>query len=210
MLHQATVPLVPLYLKDTLASGFANRDGMLNILVVAGDDRVKIVVSSSTCLVYGDTTSLPESEKIKREIYSPYAVSMFTGVLFCQTFYKVFGLDNIVFRYFSVSSPIQNQKSHCTAVIPEFIIALLQCKPPTIFGEGKQSWGFIYVENIAEANPLTIRINRAFGEVFKIACSRQITITELVGFLYESIGITSELNPQYASLKLGSIVQFIS
>ncbi|MCK4599253.1 GDP-mannose 4,6-dehydratase [Candidatus Bipolaricaulota bacterium] len=82
---------------------------------------------------------------------------------------------------------------------------LREDKEVTIFGDGEQSRDFTCVENIVEANLLTIRAERMTDEVFNIAYGEQLTVNELARLLSETIGVPSELKPQFAPARPGDV-----
>src|SRR5215212_12205230 len=70
---------------------------------------------------------------------SPYAVSKLAAEHYCRSFFEVFGLETVALRYFNVFGPRQDARSVYAAVIPRFIHAFRNGKPPVIFGDGEQS-----------------------------------------------------------------------
>jgi len=205
VLHQAAVPSVPRSVKDPLTTNVANVDGTLNILIAARDAGVKRVVYASSSSIYGDTPNLPKHEGMRPEPRSPYAASKLAGELYCQAFYSVYGLETVALRYFNVFGPRQDPESQYAAVVPRFITALLQGRPPTIFGDGEQSRDFTYVENVVEANLLAAKAPGVAGEVFNIACGGQITVNELARLLVEIVGVNPQLKPRYAPPRPGDV-----
>jgi UDP-glucose 4-epimerase len=73
-------------------------------------------------------------------------------------------------------------------VVPRFITALLEGRPPTIYGDGEQSRDFTYVANVVQANLLACTAPGAAGGVFNIACGSRITVNELLRTLAEITG----------------------
>ena len=208
VLHQAAVPSVPRSVKDPLTTNAANVDGTLNILIAARDADVKRVVYASSSSVYGDTPTLPKQEGMKSQPRSPYAVSKLAGELYCQAFYHVYGLEAVALRYFNVFGPRQDPESQYAAVVPKFITALLRGDPPMIFGDGKQSRDFTYVDNVVAANLLAAKASGVAGEVFNIACGERITINELARMLTEIIGVNIE--PEYTPPRPGDVLHSLA
>ena len=208
VLHQAAVPSVPRSVKDPLTTNAANVDGTLNILIAARDADVNRVVYASSSSVYGDTPTLPKQEGMKPQPRSPYAVSKLAGELYCQAFYHVYGLEAVALRYFNVFGPRQDPESQYAAVVPKFITALLRGDPPMIFGDGKQSRDFTYVDNVVAANLLAAKASGVAGEVFNIACGERITINELARMLTEIIGVNIE--PEYTPPRPGDVLHSLA
>jgi len=205
VLHQAAVPAVPRSVKDPLTTNSANVEGTLNILIAARDVGVKRVVYASSSSVYGDTPTLPKREGMRPEPRSPYAVSKLAGELYCQVFHQVYGLETVALRYFNVFGRRQDPESQYAAVVPKFVTALLQGRAPTIFGDGKQSRDFTYIENVVEANLLATKAPDVAGEVFNIACGEQLTVNGLVRLLGKAVGVSAGLKAQYAPARPGDV-----
>ena len=183
VLHQAALPSVPRSVNDPIASNDANVGGTLNVLVAARDAGVRRVVYAGSSSAYGDTPTLPKREDMPARPLSPYAVSKYTGELYCQVFAKLYSLETVVLRYFNVFGPRQDPTSHYAAAIPKFIIALQQGTRPVIYGDGEQSRDFTYVANAIEANLLACRAEEAAGEVINIACGQRTSLNQLVHML---------------------------
>ena len=83
---------------------------------------------------------------------SPYAAAKLSGELYCQAFAAMKAVETVTLRYFNVFGPRQDPNSEYSAVIPKFITTLLSGKPPTIFGDGKQSRDFTFVDDVVQAN----------------------------------------------------------
>ena len=183
VLHQAALPSVPRSVKDPIASNDANVNGTLNVLVAARDAGVRRVVYAGSSSAYGDTPTLPKREDMPARPLSPYAISKYTGELYCQVFATLYGLETVVLRYFNVFGPRQDPTSDYAAVIPKFIMALQQGTRPVIYGDGEQSRDFTYIANVVEANLLACQAQGAAGEVINIACGKRTSLNQLMRVL---------------------------
>jgi UDP-glucose 4-epimerase len=181
VLHLGAIPSVPRSVEEPAATNAANITGTLNVLLAARDAGVKRVVFSSSSSVYGDTPTLPKHEDMPPSPLSPYAVHKITGEYYCRIFRKLYGLETVSLRYFNVFGPRQNPASQYAAVIPRFITAILKDKPPTIYGDGRQTRDFSHVQNVIDANLAACEAGKeAAGEAFNIACGGRISLLELV------------------------------
>ena len=178
--HQAALPSVPRSVQDPLTSNATNVIGTLNVLLAARDAGVRRVVFASSSSVYGANPVLPKSEDLTPLPISPYAVAKLAGEGYCRSFWRVYELETVCLRYFNIFGPRQDPLSQYSAVIPSFISALLERRPPTIFGDGEQSRDFTYVDNVVEANLLAASSADGIGEVFNIACGEQVTLNQLM------------------------------
>lgn len=180
VLHQGALPSVPKSVEDPLNTNECNITGTLNILVASRDAGVKRLIYAASSSVYGDNPTLPKVETMPAQPLSPYAVQKHVGELYCRIFYELYGLETVVLRYFNVFGPRQDPTSQYAAVIPRFIMALAQGRPPTIYGDGEQSRDFTYVDNVVRANLLAATAEDVAGEVMNFACGESTSLNELL------------------------------
>lgn len=180
VLHQAALPSVPRSINDPITSNEVNVGGTLNMLDASKDAEVKRFVFASSSSVYGDSPELPKHEGMMLNPLSPYAVSKLAGEYYCRVFSKIYGLETVCLRYFNVFGPRQDPNSEYSAVIPKFIKSIMNNQSPTIFGDGKQSRDFTYVDNIVEANLLSASAECQAGTIMNCACNDQVDLNYLV------------------------------
>jgi nucleoside-diphosphate-sugar epimerase len=190
--HQAALPSVPRSIQDPLTSNATNVIGTLNILLAARDEDVRRVVCASSSSVYGANPTLPKAEDMAALPISPYATAKLAGEGYCRSFGVGFGLQTVALRYFNVFGARQDPTSQYAAVIPNFIVALLERRPVTIFGDGEQSRDFTHVDNVVQANLLAVDAPGVSGKVFNVACGREVTLNELVAELQELVGCDAQ------------------
>jgi len=190
--HQAALPSVPRSIQDPLTSNATNVIGTLNVLLASRDEGVRRVVFASSSSVYGENPVLPKREDLAPLPIAPYAVAKLAGEGYCRSFWRVYGLETVCLRYFNVFGPRQDPLSQYSAVIPSFISALLERRPPKIFGDGEQSRDFTYVENVVEANLLAASSADGIGEVFNVACGEQVSLNQLMAELCEQLDTSIE------------------
>jgi len=203
VLHQGALPSVPRSVDDPAATHKHCVDATFTLLLAARDAKVKRFVFASSSSAYGDTPTLPKVETMLPSPLSPYAVAKLAGEYYCSVFSKVFGLQTISLRYFNVFGPHQDPTSQYAAAIPAFVTAILQDKPPTIYGDGEQSRDFTYVDNVVEANLLAARAEQTKGEVINIACGKAITVNEIIDMINEILG--KDVKPIYAAPRSGDV-----
>lgn len=204
--HEGAVASVPRSIADPIHSNDANVTGTLNVLVAARDAGVRRVVYASSSSVYGDQD--PDSAKVetmKPEPISPYAVSKLSAEQYGQVFHTVYGLETVALRYFNVFGPRQDPASEYAAVIPKFILALLNEEAPTVHGDGEQTRDFTYVGNVVSGNLLAASApaEKAAGQVFNLATNHQASLNELVRLLKGLMDSTVE--PVHTEPRIGDI-----
>jgi nucleoside-diphosphate-sugar epimerase len=108
-------------------------------------------------------------------------------------------------RYFNVFGERQSLEDEYAVVIPKFINCLLRDTPPPIYGTGKQSRDFTYIENVVRANLLAIKKinNYPNGTVFNIGNGESHTILELVGVLNKILN--KNIKPVFLEKRPGDV-----
>ena len=134
---------------------------------------------------------------------SPYATAKLAAEGYCRSFGIGYGLETVALRYFNAFGARQDPTSQYAAVIPNFITALLDNRPVTIFGDGEQSRDFTYVDNVEQANLLAFDAPHASGPVFNVAYGQKVTLNELVTLLQELI--ETEVEAVYAPRRAGDV-----
>jgi nucleoside-diphosphate-sugar epimerase len=203
VLHQGALPSVPRSVDDPAATHQHCVDATFTLLLAARDARVKRFVYAASSSAYGDTPVLPKVETMTPNPLSPYAVGKLVGEYYCSVFSKVFGLETISLRYFNVFGPHQDPASQYAAAIPAFVTAILQDRPPTIYGDGEQSRDFTYIDNVVQANLLAARAKQTGGEVVNIACGEAVTVNAIIGMINELLG--KHVQPVYAPARAGDV-----
>lgn len=200
--HQAAVPSVQKSVDDPLESDSANIRGTLHVLIAARDAGARKVIFAASSAAYGNSEVLPKQEEMKPDPLSPYAVSKYTGELYCKVFSEIYRLPTLGLRYFNVFGPYQDPQSEYAAVIPRFISRMLLGLRPVIYGDGEQSRDFTFIDNVVSANLLAAQ-SPASGLTVNIACGERFTLNQLVRELNSILG--TNLEPIYEPARLGDV-----
>ena len=203
VLHQAALVSVPRSIANPIRTNRNNIDGTLNVLAAARDQKIKRVVYASSSSVYGDIETEFKTEGATGKLLSPYALTKFAGEVYCQMFYKIYGLETIILRYFNVFGPNQDPNSQYAAVIPKFIKLMIAGKRPTIYGDGNQSRDFTFVNNNVLANILAAKTSKGAGEIFNIACGESFSLNQLVQLINQEL--KTNIKPIYTKNQPGDI-----
>ena len=186
--HLAALPSVPRSVQDPLTSTASNVTGTLNVLLAARDEDVRRVVFASSSSVYGPQREYPQREDAAARPISPYGVSKLAAEGYCRAFTQVYGLETVAVRYFNVFGPRQDPLSQYAAVIPKFITAALEDRPPLIFGDGEQSRDFTYIDNTVDGTLLASTAEGVAGETFNVACGEATTLNQLLDHIRDISG----------------------
>jgi nucleoside-diphosphate-sugar epimerase len=203
VLHQAAIPSVPRSVKDPLTSNRANVDATLNVLLASRDAGVKRLVFAASSSAYGDTPTLPKHENMPTNPLSPYALQKVIGEEYLRLFTRLYGLETVSIRYFNVFGPRQDPSSPYSGVISVFATALLENRPPTIFGDGNQTRDFTYVANVVDGVLRACEAPRASGEIINVATGGRISLNQLFEEMRKLVGGT--LTPVYEEPRKGDV-----
>jgi UDP-glucose 4-epimerase len=204
--HEAALPSVPRSIKEPLITNQVNINGTLNVLIAAKDVGVKKVIYASSSSVYGDTPTLPKTEKMIPNPLSPYAVSKLAGEYYCSVFTEVFHLPTVALRYFNVYGPRQDPSSEYAAVIPKFIMGILSDNSPVVYGDGEQTRDFTFIDDVIHANILAAESDTT--GVFNAAGGKRISINELANTVMALCN--KELEIVYEEIRPGDIKHSLS
>lgn len=180
VVHEAAMRSIPRSLEDPAFCHQVNVTGTLELLLAAHAAQARRVVLASSSSVYGDVATYPVREDAPCRPASPYAASKLAGELYGELFQRLYGLEVVRLRYFNVFGPRMDGESGYAMAVPRFVASMLRGEPPPVFGDGRQSRDFIFVENVAAATVGALKARRIGPGVFNIGCGREVTILELV------------------------------
>ena len=190
VLHQAALGSVPRSIKDPITSNEVNVGGFLNMLVASRDNCVKRFIYAASSSTYGDSESMPKVEEVIGKPLSPYAVTKYVNELYAEIFSTTYGLETIGLRYFNVFGKKQDPNGAYAAVIPKFISQLIQLKSPVINGDGSYSRDFTYIDNVIQANLLSMTAaQNAVNTVYNVAFGDRNTLNDLMRYLKELLSV---------------------
>jgi UDP-glucose 4-epimerase len=201
--HEAALASVPASVADPLASHAACATGTVNLLNEARQAGVKRVVYASSSALYGDQPTSAKRETDVPAPLTPYGVAKLAGEYYCQAAYHTYGLETVCLRYFNVFGPRQDPKSPYSAVIPLFITAMLNGQSPTVYGDGRQSRDFTYVQNVVAGNLLAAEVPGIAGRSFNLANGRATDLLTLIDALNQLLGTT--IKPAFEPARTGDI-----
>jgi UDP-N-acetylglucosamine 4-epimerase len=204
VLNQAAWGSVPKSIEMPLLYEEVNIKGTLNMMESARQNNVKKFVYASSSSIYGDEPNLPKKEGVEGNLLSPYALTKRVDEEYGKLYTKLFGLDTYGLRYFNVFGRRQDPNGPYAAVIPKFIKQLLNNERPTIYGDGKQSRDFTYIENVIEANLKACKApHEAAGHTFNIAFGEREYLIDIYYDLCKALG--KKIEPIFGPDRPGDI-----
>lgn len=208
VLHQAALRSVPKSLKDPQSYNDVNINGTMLMLQAASLKKVKRLVFASSSSIYGDTDRFPEQETQLPLLISPYALSKLTGEYYCRIFSEFFKIETVALRYFNVFGPRQALDDEYAVVIPKFIHCILHDQPPPVFGTGKQSRDFTFIDNVVSANILAATTPGIKHEVFNVANGEDHTVLDIVATINRILG--KRIEPQLLPVRAGDVFKTLA
>ena len=203
VLHQAALLSVPKSLLDPFSYNKVNIDGILTVLQACSKHKVKRLVFASSSSIYGNSEYSFKKEEHLPLLISPYALSKLAGEYYCRIYSEFFGVETVCLRYFNVFGPKQALNDEYSAVIPKFIHSILNNEQPTIYGNGKQSRDFTYIQNVISANILSATTPGIKHGVFNAANGQEKTVLELVGALNHIMD--KNIQPKFLGTRAGDV-----
>ena len=165
-------------------------DGIKNVLSLSKNTTVKRVFFSSSSEIYGDPVEMPQN------VYTtplnsrlPYAVVKNIGEAFLRSYKQEYDLDYTIFRFFNTYGPKQSRDF----VISKFMLAALNNRDITIYGDGLQTRTFCYIDDNIDTCLTAFYENKVVNGVINIGGNREVTIKELAEIIIRETGSKSKI-----------------
>src|SRR4029079_13793873 len=201
--HQAALASVPRSVDAPLDTNASCVTGTVTLLDGARKSGVRRVVFGGSSSSYGDQPTAGKHERLLPAPLSPYAAAKLAGEFYCQAYNSTYGLETVTLRYFNVFGPRQDPKSQYAAVIPKFITEILDGGRPTIFGDGKQSRDFTYIDNVVQGNLLAAYAPAAVGRTINVACGESFDLLQLMDGINKALG--TNVKPIFEPARVGDV-----
>jgi len=178
-----------------------NVQGTWNVLEACARNEVRKLVFASSSSVYAELPDSPKSETDCPEPISPYAVSKLEGEHLLGIYAEQRGLGTVAFRFFNVYGPRQPADSAYAAAVPIFMERGLRGQALTVYGDGRQTRDFVFVEDVAEA--VVAGAESEARGVFNVGTGKAIHILELADTV---VGLTGSGEAhQFEALRQGDV-----
>ena len=199
--HQAALASVPRSVANPLETHQVCVTGTINVLDQARRLGVRRVIYAASSSAYGNSPWAAKREADPTSPLSPYAAAKLAGEQYCQAFHHSYDLETVCLRYFNVFGPRQDPSGPYAAVVPAFILKMQSGERPLIFGDGKQSRDFTYIDNVVAGNLAAAKAAGIAGKVFNLASGRSYSLLDLVAALNQILGLKVE--PVFDAARVG-------
>lgn len=171
---------------DPLFDAESNVLGVINILESMRQNKVNIIVFSSSAGIFGEPQYQPVDEKHPCEPDSPYGATKLCGEKIILSYMKLYGIRAVCLRYFNVYGERQRFDAYGN-VIPIFAARALGKQDIKIYGDGEQTRDFIHVKDIAMANVASMENENIMGTI-NLGTGQAISINELAKMINKAVG----------------------
>jgi len=193
VIHLAALWLLQCY--EFPRSAFdVNIRGTFNVLEACRNNNIERLVYSSSASVYGDAVELPMTEEHPFNNRTFYGATKIAGEAMCRAFNERYGLPYVGLRYMNVYGARQDYKGTYIAVIMKILDRIDKGLPPIVYGDGSQSYDFIYVSDVADANIKALKSDAA-DRFYNVGSGVTTSIKQVCEMLLELTG--SDLKIQY-------------
>ena len=177
IMHLAAQMNVRRSVEDPLFDARINVLGTLNVLEQAAKHGArKLIFSSSGGAIYGEQQTFPAAESHVTQPLSPYGISKLCGEHYLSYYTRLSGIQVVSLRYANVYGPRQDPEGEA-GVVSIFIQKLLNHEQPVIYGNGRQTRDFVYVEDVVEANLMAM--GQDARGVFNVGTGIETSINDL-------------------------------
>jgi nucleoside-diphosphate-sugar epimerase len=152
------------------------------------DSRLQRFVYASSSSVYGDAERYPTNEDLLPRPFSPYGVTKLAGEHLTLLYGRNFGMAVAALRYFTVYGPRQRPDM----AFHRFSRSLLRGDPIVVYGDGRQSRDFTYIDDAIEAN-LRAWKKAAPQAVYNVGGGSQVEVLEAIRILERTFGVQAQL-----------------
>lgn len=196
---------------DPIGDLQTNIIGMVNVLEAVRSlpvgQRPRVIFASTGGALYGDASRFPTDEDADTNPDAPYGIGKLAAEYYLAYYGRVWGLETVVLRFGNVYGPRQDTRGE-GGVIAIFTKRLLEGRPLTVYGNGRQTRDYVYVGDVANAffaaaTTPTPPAGPPTSRAFNVGTAVETSVNELVGALSEVTGTNAVV--EYAPRRTGEI-----
>lgn len=183
--------------------------GTQNVLEVARIYDAKKVIYASTSEVYGSAQYVPIDEKHPLNAPHPYGASKIAADRMCYAYTQTYGMDVSIVRLFNVFGPHQRDLGY-GGVISIFTRRVFNNTPPVIYGDGRQTRDYTYVDDAIRAYDLVLNHNSPISEPLNFGTGKEVSIIDLANKIIDLCGKKGEIKPVHVEPRIGEVKKLIA
>jgi UDP-glucose 4-epimerase len=174
--------------------------GTINVLEAARVVGARVLFSSTGGALYGEDAPVPSSENLLPAPGSPYGVAKYCAEQYINLYNRLFGTEHAILRFANVYGPRQGASGEA-GVVSVFCANGIQGKPLTIYGDGKQTRDYIYVDDCVAAFRAAADYGRA--GIWNIGTGVEVTVLDLATLVTQLTGCGRQ--PVFAPARVGEL-----
>ena len=156
-----------------------NAGATLALLDLARRAGVKRFVYVSSSEVYGTARRVPMDEEHPTYPMTVYGASKLAGECYARAYFETYGFPTVVVRPFNTYGPRSHHEGDSGEVIPKWMLRCMAGRPMVVFGDGKQSRDFLFVEDTARGIAAAATAEAAIGQTINLASGRDVVLLDL-------------------------------
>jgi UDP-glucose 4-epimerase len=174
--------------------------GTINVLEAARVVGARVLLSSTGGAIYGEDAPVPSSESVLPTPGSPYGVAKYCAEQYVNLYNRLFGTEHAILRFANVYGPRQGSSGEA-GVASVFCANGIQGRPLTIYGDGKQTRDYIYVDDCVAA----FRAAADYGKagIWNVGTGVEVTVLDLAAMVVQLTGRRSQL--VFAPARVGEL-----
>jgi UDP-glucose 4-epimerase len=186
--HLAAKVSVPESLLYPVEYNSVNVGGTVALMTAIRDAGVRRVILASSGAAYGEEELQPVKETQLMRPTSPYAVSKLASEYYVHAIGRLWKIESVVLRIFNAYGPRQPLPPSHAPVVPRFLRQAISGGSIVIFGDGRQSRDFVYVDDVVRALAVAATASAVNQKVINIGSGVEVTVTQLVDEIERLLG----------------------
>jgi UDP-glucose 4-epimerase len=206
--HLAALVSVPASVLYPREYNDVNVGGTVALLEACRDVGVKRVIFASSATVYGDQKSKPVSEDLAPHPAVPYAVSKLAAERYLFTIGRLEGFETVALRLFNAYGPRQQLPPAHAPVVPLFMHQILGGGSVVVFGDGRQTRDFVYIDDVVDALVSAATAANVDQQVINVGSGEETALGQLIEQISATVGAKADVI--YNAEKPGGITSLVA
>lgn len=183
--------------------------GTQNVLETARMHDVLKVICVSSSEVYGSAEYAPIDENHPLNAPHPYGASKIAADRACYAYIQTYHANIAIIRPFNTYGPRQKDTGYGGA-ISIFVKRALSGMPPIIYGDGKQTRDYMYIEDLVDAFDLILKYDKPIDKPLNLGTGKETSINDLANAIVELCGQKGKIKPVYVEPRPGEVNRLVS
>lgn len=199
LVHHAAQMDVRASVNDPSFDADVNIRGFLNLMEAGRKNGLqKVIFASTGGAIYGEPESVPQDKTHPLRPGSPYGIAKLATEKYLHFYQQQYDIKSVSLRYANVYGPRQNPHGEA-GVVAIFSRQMLTGEEPVIYGNGKQTRDYVYVDDVVRANLAALKYEGS--GVFNVGTGRETSVNDLFRIIRDETG--ADFDEKYGPAKPG-------